>query len=147
MILSVTGFLCNEDTDMSYYWFINDTNYGSTNDTSFDYTFSSPGISTIEVLVLAKIANPDNNAIQETNRNNELFESSVRNTSSLKAISRLDSPPFVKNGLFRIRLDSREPMTYVNYTGNIFIRSKFALVLVLFIISLHFNSPTSFNRE
>ena len=124
--LSDTGFLCNEDTDMSYYWFINDTNYGSTNDTSFDYTFSSPGISTIEVMVLAKIANPDNKAVQQTIKNNELFESSVRNTSSLKEISRLDSPPFVKNGLFRIRLDSREPMTYVNYTGNISLDPSFA---------------------
>ena len=112
-----SGFLCNEDTDMSYYWFINDTNYGSTNDTSFEYTFSNPGISTIEVLVLAKIANPDNKAIRETNRNNELFESSVRNTSSLKAISRLESPPFVKNGLFRINLDARDPMTNINYIG------------------------------
>ena len=115
--LTDSGFLCNEDTDMSYYWFINDTNYGSTNDTSFEYTFSNPGISTIEVLVLAKIANPDNKAIRETNRNNELFESSVRNTSSLKAISRLESPPFVKNGLFRINLDARDPMTNINYTG------------------------------
>ena len=104
---------------MSYYWFINDTNYGSTNDTSFEYTFSNPGISTIEVLVLAKIANPDNKAVHETNRNTELFESSVRNTSSLREISRFDAPPFVKNGLFRTNLDSRDPMTYINYTGTI----------------------------
>ena len=120
-MFSDLGFLCNEDTDMSYYWFINDTNYGSTNDTSFEYTFSNPGISTIEVLVLAKIANPDNKAVLETTRNNELFESSVRNTSSLREISRMESPPFVKNGLFRTNLDSRDPMTYVNYTGKFFL--------------------------
>ena len=102
---------------MSYYWFINDTNYGSTNDTSFEYTFSNPGLSTVEVLVLAKIANPDNKRLGETNRKNEIFERTVRNTSSLTEISRLESPPFVKNGLFRKRLDARNPMTYVNYTG------------------------------
>ena len=104
---------------MSYYWFINDTNYGSTNDTSFEYTFSDPGLSTVEVLVLAKIANPGNEPSLETKRRNAVFESTVRNSSSLKAISRLESPPFVKNGLFRKRLDSRNPMTKVNYTGRL----------------------------
>ena len=111
------GFLCEESTSMSYYWFINDTNYGSTNDTSFEYTFSSPGLSTVEVMVLAKIANPDNDRLLETNKNNELFETSVRNSSSLQQIASLQSPPFVKNGLFRKRLDARLPMTEINYEG------------------------------
>ena len=108
---------------MSYYWFINDTNYGSTNDTSFQYAFSDPALSTLEVLVLAKIANPNNDrTLVESNR---IYESSVRNSSSLKEISRLESPPFVKNGLFRKHLDARNPMTYVNYSG------KYNLLIVL----------------
>ena len=69
---------------MSYYWFINDTNYGSTNDTYFEYTFSSPGVSIVEVMVLAKIANPDNERLSETNRKNEIFETSVRNSSTIQ---------------------------------------------------------------
>lgn len=122
-------FLCNEDTSMSYYWFINDTNYGSTNDTSFEYTFSDPGLSTVEVLVLAKIANPGNAPSLENERRSAMFESSVRNSSSLKAISRLESPPFVKNGLFRKRLDSRNPMSKVNYTGDVYLKHGLMLDL------------------
>jgi len=115
-------FLCSPDTTMSYYWFINDTNYGSTNDTSFEYTFSDPGLSTVEVLVLAKIANPNNDRSLENNRKNTIYESSVRNSSSLKEISRLESPPFVKNGLFRKRLDARDPMANVNYSGDVYLK-------------------------
>ena len=114
---NIQGFLCNADTTMSYYWFINDTNYGSTNDTSFEYTFSDPGLSTVEVLVLAKIANPDKVRSIESSKDNDSFENTVRNSSSFKEVSRLESPPFVKNGLFRKHIDSRSPITTFNYTG------------------------------
>ena len=104
---------------MSYYWFINETNYGSTDDTSFEYTFSSPGLSTVEVMVLAKIANPANDRLLETNRKAEMFEAKVRNSTSMRHLASLESPPFVKNGLFRKRLDARDPMTAVNYEGTL----------------------------
>ena len=118
---------------MSYYWFINDTNYGSTNDTSFQYAFSDPALSTLEVLVLAKIANPNNDlTLVESNR---IYESSVRNSSSLKEISRLESPPFVKNGLFRKHLDARNPMTYVNYSGKYDLQSVLREIIFKKILS------------
>ena len=102
---------------MSYYWFINDTNYGSTNDTYFEYTFSSPGVSIVEVMVLAKIANPDNGKLSETDRLNEIYENSVRNSSTTQQAASLELPPLVKNGLFRKHLDARNPMTKVEYNG------------------------------
>ena len=110
---------------MSYYWFINDTNYGSTNDTSFEYTFSDPGLSTVEVLVLAKIANPDKVRSIESSKDNDSFENTVRNSSSFKEVSRLESPPFVKNGLFRKHIDSRSPLTTFNYTGKVQMFKKY----------------------
>ena len=71
----------------------------------------------MEVMVLAKVANPDNDRLSETNRKNEIYENSVRNSSTAQQAASLESPPLVKNGLFRKHLDARNPMTEMNYEG------------------------------
>lgn len=103
-----SGFL--KDAVMTYFYFVNDTNYGPSDNDTFTYQFTNPGRSTVEAMVMAKVAG-DNNPSPPT----------VNNTAEIRSLTsaqlRAKAPPYVKTGVLRTHVDSRTPITYLNETG------------------------------
>jgi len=106
-----SNFLKN--ASMTYYWFINETNFGPSNDNLFNYTFKVPNYYTIEAIVLAQISGEPLNLLK-----------SDTNLTSLKPKElQHQAPPHVKTGMFHLTVESRVPMTHMNFSGNTWVES------------------------
>ena len=106
-----SNFLKN--ASMTYYWFINETNFGPSNDNLFNYTFKVPNYYTIEAIVLAQISGEPLNLLK-----------SDTNLTSLKPKDLAhQAPPHVKTGMFHLTVESRKPMTHMNFSGNTWVES------------------------
>ena len=108
------GFLAL--ANIGYYWFINGTNYGSTDDASFEYEFKLTGTSHIEVLVVAKLDKSKNNATT-MHKNRILSKLSPDDGITKFNFSSIVLQPADKEGRFVTHVDARNPMTKVEYTG------------------------------
>lgn len=117
-----SGFL--DGAVMQYFWFINDTNYGPTENSSFYYTFSSPGLSTAEVMVLAKVGgDPEVSALNGFWRNASELVRSATSLSKTKLNPPVPTvPPYVKSGVFRTVIESRTPISVLNATGDTWLK-------------------------
>ena len=112
IILFSTGFLSN--ANISYFWIINGTNYGSTNDTSFEYAFNTPSVSHVEAWTYATLPNPNIKNKQCNNINYHSHDTVLRNNTSNGMCASLGMS---KNAEFRTEIDARIPMTYVKHEG------------------------------
>ena len=98
---------------MTYCWIINETNFGPSNDNLFNYTFKVPNYYTIEAIVLAQISGEPLNLLK-----------SDTNLTSLKPKElQHQAPPHVKTGMFHLTVESRVPMTHMNFSGNTWVES------------------------
>ena len=106
------GFLAN--ANISYFWIINGTNYGSTNDTSFEYAFNTPSVSHVEAWTYATLPNPNTENKQCKNINYHGNKSVFKNDTPNRMCTSLGMS---KNAEFRTEIDSRIPMTHVKHEG------------------------------
>ena len=89
------------DSDVLYFWFINDTSYGNTRSASFLYNFTSPGPSSIEVFVVARKRHNGTNHPNGTHRDwGPWWDAGLLNLKP--TLSRKESKVFVKWGLSKL---------------------------------------------
>ncbi len=102
---------------VSYDWYINGTHYGMTEDPGgdFDYQFASPGISRLEVSVVAFLSQNDSSG-----RTGSLQSASPSTASADLAAS--NSSPDVKKGVFRASLESRTPVSHLSVSGDTWLK-------------------------
>lgn len=108
-------------SEVLYFWFINDTSYGTTNSASFLYNFTSPGRSTIEVFVVAKKSDiiPSH------------LHTSMRTLNTSRQIQNVVVPKDIKTGMFRVQVDARNPMNKVKVDGDIMLKHGLLLNLTV----------------
>ena len=112
---------------MQFFWFVNDTNYGPSENNSFTFKFFPPGHYTVETIVMAQVSstsglNRNENSIQTGNNPPVLTNSEeIRSLSSNEIQQK--APPYVKTGVFRTVIESRTPITKFNYTGETWINT------------------------
>ena len=109
----VLGFLSN--MNISYFWFFNGTNYGSSNDSSYEKALTEPSLTLVEAFVYAYVPNKLSNLqalkIMENNASYEYFKNYTPMNSSLTSISTTRFNKFSTN------VDARTPMTSIKHTG------------------------------
>ena len=111
-LLFKTDFLSN--ANISYFWFINGTNYGSTNGSSFEYNLKIPSVSQIEAFVYTYIPEKMSKLQEleiERNRSYEFFKNYSARYNELT-----ESSPMIYNR-FSTYVNARTPMTYIKHTG------------------------------
>jgi len=120
------------DSDVLYFWFINDTSYGNTRSASFLYNFTSPGPSSIEVFVVARKRHNGTNHPNGTHRDwGPWWDAESREPTSLlvrhaeKAVTsnraelgNVVVPKDIKTGMFRMGVSARNPITKVTVSGD-----------------------------
>ena len=88
---------------LTFYWFVNDTNYGPSTNNSFHFKFHPPGHYTVETIVMAQKAGEAMEPTPQLLTNNEEFRSMSSAQLRDKAVA-----PYMKTGVFRRKLESRE---------------------------------------
>ena len=102
-----------QDSKIQCFFSVNDTNYGQAEDRTFNYKFFKPGKSLVEVNVIAYM----NSSRGEGNRRDVSEERTIESSSSTMVL-----PPSLKSGMFRTRVDARQPLTALNVTGNTWLK-------------------------
>ena len=114
-----TGFL--SEANISYFWFINDTNYGSSNDSSFEYSFNLPSKSILEAFVYAKIPIPNHSA----HHNNEYSGATLGSKNHTQWRHPSVSSAFIaKNARFQTTIEAKIPMNNLVHKGKTLSASK-----------------------
>lgn len=112
------GFL--NEAVLQYFWFVNDTNYGPSENDTFTYRFKHPGYSTVEAMVMAKIAG----TLDDDKDDSLIFKHS--DSEKVKSLTSdqltRSAPPYVKTGVFRNHIESRTPITRLNHTGDTWLK-------------------------
>jgi len=125
-----SGFL--KSSWMQFFWFVNGTNYGPSENNSFTFKFFPPGHYTVEALVMAQVSSGNglgNALADEQNRIDERPHPAalLTNSEELKSLSSHEiqqkAPPYLKTGVFRSEIESRTPITKFNYTGETWIKT------------------------
>jgi len=116
-----------DDAVLTFYWFVNDTNYGPSTNNSFHFKFHPPGHYTVETIVMAQKAGEVSEPTpQLVLTNTEEFRSMSSAQLRDKAVA-----PYMKTGVFRRKLESRTPITNFNKTGETLIKAGQMLELNL----------------
>ena len=113
-----------DDAALTYYWFVNDTNYGPSTNNSFRFKFHPPGKYAVETIVMAQKPGE-----KQDDPDMVLTGEEFRSMSSAQLRSNV--APSMKTGVFRTKLESRTPITNFNKTGEILIKAGQMLELNL----------------
>ena len=103
------GYL--EKADIKYFWFINDTNFGQTNNNSFFETFKLPGETFVEVTVMAYLES-------DVKRDAPL----VTNSSNQALIQSIPKKITNKFGVFKTKLTAENAITNMSVTGDLWLK-------------------------
>ena len=113
---------------MQYYWFVNRTNYGPTENNSFINKFYPPDRFDVEVIIIAHIPGRENS--EETDIKTVLNDTETRNMTSKELQDKVSEasrtglrPPTLKTGIFQTTLVSWDPISKYNYTGETWINA------------------------
>ena len=112
MFCHITGFF--SEASFSYFWFINGTNYGSSD--AFEYQFRSPFVSLIEVFIQATVEVLDIDGPHQLGIN-ETIDRRSNNNVTFGKLNATEMSSVYKDGRFILKVESRNPMTNVEYTG------------------------------
>jgi len=123
-----------EGAVLQYYWFVNRTNYGPTENNSFINKFYPADRFDVEVIIIAHI--PGKGSLNKTDFKSGhgllINETETRNMTSKqlqdKVIEAQDKttglrPPTLKTGIFQTTLVSWDPIFKYNYTGETWINA------------------------
>jgi len=117
-----------EGARMQYYWFVNRTNYGPTENNSFINKFYPPDRFDVEVIIIAHIPGRENS--EETDIKTVLNDTETRNMTSKELQDKVSEasrtglrPPTLKTGIFQTTLVSWDPISKYNYTGETWINA------------------------
>jgi len=120
---------------LQYYWFVNRTNYGLTENNSFTYNFYPPGRFEVECILIAHVpgsfrsddkkpvtVNQEVSSVLNSTENRNMTTQQLQNRVT-EVTKTVVEPPFLKTGIFQITLESRTPITKYNYTGETWINA------------------------
>ena len=121
---------------LQYYWFVNRTNYGLTENNSFTYNFYPPGRFEVECILIAhipgtvrkdsenpvKVTNPEVTSVLNSTETRNMTTQQLQNRVT-EVTKTVVEPPFLKTGIFQITLESRTPISKYNYTGETWINA------------------------
>ena len=86
-----------QNAKIQYFWFVNDTNYGPTEDNKFLFKFSAPGWYTIETIVMAQVSGDPNRGPV----GGDLLKDQNVTSLTSQQLQDVVHPPHMKTGVFR----------------------------------------------